>query len=84
MTKVAQAASMHRQQQVVWRRGCCLSVMITSRYVQTPTVEPVNRPHHRSIEGPGLAAGMSTHILGTAAVWLFAIVCDRPTGDSKC
>ena len=30
--------------------------MFTSHYVQIPAVEPVYRSHHRSIEGPGLAA----------------------------
>ena len=33
MTKVAQAASTHRQCQVVCRRGCRLSVMFTRHYV---------------------------------------------------
>ena len=45
-----------RQYQVICRRGCRLSVMFTSHYVQKPAVEPVYRSHHRSIEGPGLAA----------------------------
>ena len=72
--------------QVVCRRGCRLSVMFTSHYVQTPAVEPVYRPHHRSIQGPGLAAVCEgrahTYRLGTAAAWWFAIVGGRPTGDS--
>ena len=55
MAEVAQAASTHRQHQVVCRRGCRLSVMFTCHNVQTPGIEPVYRSNHGSIEGPGLA-----------------------------
>ena len=45
MAEVAQAASTHRQHQV-----------LTCHNVQTPAIEPVYRSNHGSIEGPGLAA----------------------------
>ena len=56
MAEVAQAASTHREHQVVCRRGCRLSVMFTCHNVQAPAIEPVYRSYHGSIEGPGLAA----------------------------
>ena len=79
MTKVAQAASTHRQHQVVCWRGCRLSIVFTCHNVQTPAIEPGCRSNHGSIEGPGLAAvwGTSTHILGTAGLSLCTIVGDQ-------
>ena len=43
MAEVAQAASTHRQHQVVCRCGCRLTVMFTCHNVQTPAIEPVYR-----------------------------------------
>ena len=52
MAEVAQAASTHRQHQVI----CHLSVMFTCHNVQAPAIEPVYQSNHGSIEDPGLAA----------------------------